>query len=213
VIRIVEELIEKPLRWRKPQMIFVNSMSDLFHEAISDADIGRNWSVMERADWHIYQILTKRPERMIEWMNRYNIVARPHIWLGVSAEDQKTFDYRVPFLFKIKAAIRWVSLEPLLGPITLTSILDDQFGDPGDRHALDWIVVGGESGRHARPMEFEWVRALCDEAVRLGIPFFFKQMGSVLARRCGYRDKGGDPAQWPADLRIREYPPNTIKKE
>ncbi len=213
VTRVVEELIEKPLYWRQPRTIFVNSMSDFFHETILPEDIERIWGVMERANWHTYQILTKRPERMANWMSRYNITAPPHIWLGVSAEDQKTFDYRVPYLFKIKASIRWASLEPLLNPITFANIFPHPSKEADNRNKLDWVVVGGESGSQARPMEFDWVRKLRDEAAVYGIPFFFKQTGRVLARNQGYNDKGGNPEHWPEDLRIRQYPPNILKKD
>jgi protein gp37 len=192
-VRLIEEHLEDPLRWRKPRMIFVNSMSDLFHEALSDHDIARVVSVMWAADHHAYQILTKRPDRMMRWASEYEKKLRDanrrplsgwrHVWLGVSVEDQKTADERIPLLLQTSAAVRWISAEPLLGPVDLTRYFARDWTLRGHNHpterttGIDWIVAGGESGPKARPMHPDWARSLRDQCVAAGVPYFFKQWG------------------------------------
>ena len=171
------ERLDIPLHWRKPRRVFVNSMSDLFHEDVTDEFITEVWNVMHDTPQHIYQILTKRPERM-QWLTHQqwgDHLVEPNVWLGVSCEDQKTAYERIPLLLQAPAAVRFVSLEPLLGPIDLLAI----FGH--DLYAmnkgLDWVIVGGESGPHARPMHPDWARSIRDQCVEAGVPFFFKQVG------------------------------------
>lgn len=165
-VRLVEEALELPLRWKKPRRIFVNSMSDLFHEGLTDYEIGLVFDVMVQAKRHVFQVLTKRPERMRNFVNSHWPVEESHIWLGTSVEDQETAEARIPFLLDTKAAVHWISAEPLLGPINFNSITP-----------LDWVVVGGESGPRARPMHPEWARSVRDQCKGAGVPFFFKQWG------------------------------------
>jgi protein gp37 len=164
--------MDLPVRWRKPRRIFVNSMSDLFHEHLPDMTIARIFQVMLRAPRHTYQILTKRPERMqawvAAWVKEAGTPLPANIWLGVSVEDQATAKQRVPLLLDTPCAVRWVSAEPLLGPVALA--LD----------GLNWVVVGGESGPGARPMHPDWARRLRDDCVGAGVAFLFKQWGDWL---------------------------------
>ena len=196
-VRFVDHVLDQPLRWIRPRRIFVNSMSDLFHENLSDRDIARIFRIMYVADRHTFQVLTKRPERMRDWVTRWCDgigieMAPPHIWLGTSAENQETADERIPILLDTSAAVRWVSLEPLLGPIdfygcgshgsedgdpAVFSVLTGFDGGTEPIPALDWVVVGGESGAHARPMRPEWATRIRDDCVRASVPFFFKQWG------------------------------------
>lgn len=184
-VRVVPEMMDYPLRLRKPHMIFVNSMSDLFHESLSDESIDRIFAVMGNCSeerGHVFQVLTKRPARMLEYMNtrareawngpRMNRSSFPpnNIWLGVSVENQETADERISLLMETPAAVRWISAEPLLGLIDLESV-------PTMEGSIDWVVVGGESGPNARPMHPDWARSLRDQCVAAGVPFFFKQWG------------------------------------
>ena len=171
-LRLVPEKIDQPARWKRPRRIFVNSMSDLFHEGVDDAYIERVCRVMADADHHAYQVLTKRHTRLqallsgdLRWAAEL-----PHVWWGVSAEDVPTGQPRIDALCDTPASRRWVSVEPLIA-------------DPaGLRLAMvDWVVVGGESGPGARPMEPDWVRGLLRTCQRLGIPFFLKQWGGAKA--------------------------------
>lgn len=166
-----EEVLELPLRWKKPQMIFVNSMSDLFHKDVPLAFIQRTLDVMRRAHWHQFQVLTKRAGRLRELDPELDWPA--NVWMGVSVE---TADYtgRIDDLRSTRAAIKFLSLEPLLGPL------------PGlDLHGIDWVIVGGESGPGARPMAREWVVGIRRQCERARVPFFFKQWGGVQKKRAG----------------------------
>lgn len=175
--------LTQPLSWRKPSMIFVNSMSDLFQKEVPETFIDGVFDTMERADWHTYQVLTKRSTLMRNYLRkRYGGGSGPrHIWCGVSIEDQQAMS-RLKHLQDTPASIRFLSLEPLLGllgPLNLTGI--------------DWVIVGGESGPRARPMEATWVRQIRDACVGQGVAFFFKQWG-------GLRPKAGgralDSREW-----------------
>lgn len=184
-IKIADHLMDWPLRKRKPQRIFVNSMSDLFHENVPDDVIDRIFAVMLAAHWYTFQVLTKRPQRMKEYVNERFHDLPPHIWMGVSVEDQATANERIPLLLDTPAAVRWVSAEPLLGPVVLNRYLF--VGAEGGidfahtpRQLLHWIVCGGESGRNARPMHPEWARSLRDQCEAAGVPFLFKQWGEWL---------------------------------
>jgi protein gp37 len=184
-VRCHEDRLDVPLRWKRPRRIFVNSMSDLFHEDVPDAFLARVWDVMVRCPQHSFQVLTKRPERMARALGPSGIgfyacdgpVPRPqpNIWLGVSVEDQATADERVPLLLRTPAAVRFLSCEPLLGPIDLTGLK----ATPGNGfvNRLHWVIVGGESGPKARPMHPQWARTIRDQCVKAGIPFLFKQWG------------------------------------
>lgn len=184
------EKLDIPLRWNKPRRIFVNSMSDLFHEDVPHDFIVEIFEVMAQASWHTFQVLTKRPERMRDFFlgssgAGANVEPLPNVWLGVSCEDQTTADERIPLLLQTPAAVRWVSAEPLLGLIDLDSErgdglhalgCGDKYCSCGDR-GIDWLVVGGESGPRARPTHPDWARSLRDQCREASVPFFFKQWG------------------------------------
>lgn len=173
----------QPLSWRRPRRIFVNSMSDLFHQDIHADFIGMVFRTMARAPQHTFQVLTKRAERMQRLLTHPKMRGfvgdapwpLPNVWIGVSVEDQATADKRIPLLLDTPAAVRWISAEPLLAPIDLAE--HGLHGGPGQ---LDWVVVGGESGPKARPMHPEWVRGLRDQCSAAGVPFLFKQWGEWL---------------------------------
>jgi protein gp37 len=211
VTKLNERHLEDPLRWKRPRRIFVNYMSDLFHESIPDEWIDKIFAVMALAPQHTFQILTKRPERMqyyfkswltgvgrrdrfLDVANHANIIPAdlrkrwplPNVWIGVSVEDQKTADERIPLLLQTPAAVRWISAEPLLGPINIEKWLCNCpvkcEHDGGSISCsidgyLDWVVPGGESGADARPMHPNWARSLRDQSVAAGVPFLFKQWG------------------------------------
>jgi len=166
-----EHALDLPLSWKKPQTIFVNSMSDLFHESVPLEFILRVFSVMSRANWHCYQILTKRPERLeqldpvLPW--------QPHIWMGVSVENQD-YVYRIDCLRRTHAHVKFVSFEPLLGPVHNV-----------DWTGVNWAIVGGESGPGARPMHEEWVLEIRNACRQKRIPFFFKQWGGLNKKKNG----------------------------
>src|SRR3954470_13202808 len=164
-VRLVEHKLAEPLKNRKPTLYFVNSMSDLFHESLPDADIDQVFAVMEQATQHKYQILTKRAERMARYTQaRYaHRPPPPHIWLGVSVEDQRRADERIPHLLDARAAVRFLSCEPLLELLNLRPWID----------RLDWVIAGAESGKsdQVRPMDLDWVRSLRDQCVAAGVAF------------------------------------------
>ena len=234
-VKLIQHKLQEPLRWKKPRRIFVNSMSDLFHENVPDSFIDQVFAVMAMTTRHTYQILTKRPERMRDYITNLTEAAKDeqfavdnellglpdrisnyaidhinkgadncgplwplhNVWLGVSVEDQPTADERIPQLLETPAAVRWISAEPLLGPIILDDFLfrgDHSLRetDPlaaamlaeavADGHgwirpAIDWVVVGGESGPGARPMHPYWARYLRDRCQAAEVPFLFKQWG------------------------------------
>lgn len=300
--RTIPAALAEPLRWRKPQRVFVNSMSDLFHPDVPFKFVAAVFAVMAACPQHTFQILTKRPERMrefFEWVDRerrgymhghrgflwghvqdprylsperaaqaWFDMARavhgpalatsigdacawpwplPNVWLGVSVEDQRRADERIPHLLNVPAAVRFLSCEPLLGPVVLhlERINDlgrwDSTGRPLPLSRIDWVIVGGESGPGARPFDVAWARSLVHQCREASVPVFVKQMGADVRDRNdagfepgdggwwlddpgaqvehldeGYqgapvrvrlRDrKGGDPAEWPEDLRVREFP-------
>jgi len=164
-------MLEHPLRWLLPRRVFVNSMSDLFHADVPATYIERVFDVMRRASWHQYQVLTKRSERLLEldpvlkW--------QPQIWMGVSVENED-YLFRVEHLKKTGAKIKFLSIEPLLGPLRRVNL-----------RGIDWVIVGGESGPGARPVDPEWVREIRDRCIAAGVPFFFKQWGGVIKSRTG----------------------------
>ena len=264
-VELVEKLLDLPLRWRTPRRIFVNSMSDLFHEKVKDEWIARIFGIMYASRRHTFQILTKRPERMAAWVSRCAnggglgwithdgtepekaylgtgiIVGNKDVWplpnvqLGTSVEDQATFDERVEHLGRTPAALRFLSLEPLLGEIDLGNALDDP-PDGSPYGKIGWVIVGGESGPGARPCDLEWIRWIVRQCRAADVACFVKQLGAhphneapsgrmycwapqglwIRSGGCGagswsrglvLRDrKGGDMTEWPADLRVREFP-------
>ena len=200
------ERLDQPIRWKRPRRIFVNSMSDLFHTDVPDDYIAKVFAVMAIASRHTFQVLTKRHGRMKALLNSRDFYAtvRGHLrntygfsevdafgtdlfplfnaWLGVSVEDQRTADLRIPALLDTPAAVRWLSCEPLLGRTWLTGLLpsDSEVLSPLGSHrrpTIDWVVVGGESGPGARPMHPSWALSLRDQCVAAGVPFLFKQWG------------------------------------
>jgi protein gp37 len=211
----VAEHLSDPLRWKRPRRIFVNSMSDLFHEELSFDEIDRIFAVMSLARHHVFQVLTKRPERMLKYLGRteeeqearqeaigeagyrdheimfsgapdcgedFHYLEWPlsNVWLGTSVENQKTADKRIPFLLKAPAAVRWLSCEPLLGPLELSIYFASGYDTPPQNDIVDWVVVGGESGADARPMHPDWVRAIRMQCKLASVPLFFKQWGSYV---------------------------------
>ncbi len=162
-LRIWPKRLDQPQKWKRPRMIFVNSMSDLFHERIPDAFIREVFASMEEADWHTFQILTKRPDRLIELANA--LPWPSNVWMGVSIENRRFVD-RADLLREVPAAVRFISAEPLLGPLEGLDLAE-----------IDWLIAGGESGHRARPAKPEWVRELRDRCRGEGVAFFFKQWG------------------------------------
>ena len=193
--------IDKPMKWETPRMIFVCSMGDLFHENVPFRWLDWVFSVMSDNDQHIYVLLTKRPGNMLKYWQykcaEHNIFWRPkdNVWIGVTAENQEQANKRIPILLQIPAAKRFVSIEPMLGPVDLKHGFDygdeiaidfltgDYFTSPRqeepahDDNKIDWVICGGESGPKARPMHPDWVRSLRDQCKYAGVPFFFKQWG------------------------------------
>jgi protein gp37 len=265
-VRLVEDALTEPLHWRKPQRIFVNSMSDLFHEDVPDTFIDRVFAVMALCPQHTFQLLTKRADRMRDYMLSRSTSAYfwkaacpdgyafdyqgisllpfplPNVWLGVSVENQRFADERIPLLLQTPAAVRFISAEPLLGPVDLTRVQTDtgvvnalwnyerRDDAPAPWSRIEWVIVGGESGPGARVCDVAWVRSIVQQCQAAGVPVFVKQLSQhpwhdgigappigareadhVLNGRVGWlytlRDrKGGAMDEWPADLRIRQYP-------
>jgi protein gp37 len=168
-VRCLPDRLDTPLRWRKPRRVFVDSMSDLFHRDVPSHFIGSVFRTMARCPRHTFQVLTKRPQRMEAWVqanNEITVPTLPNVWLGTSIESDR-YTFRADHLRVTPAAVRFLSLEPLLGP--LPSL---------DLTGIDWVIVGGESGPGARPMHPDWVRDLRDRCVDAGVAFFFKQWGT-----------------------------------
>lgn len=187
-LRLVPEKLAEPLRWRTPRMIFVNSMSDLFHDAVPEDYIRAVAKVMVAAKWHTYQVLTKRSERLRELLNTsLKFAARqPHIWWGVSVEDRRYGLPRVDDLRAAGAGIRFLSVEPLLEDVGRLNL-----------RGINWVIVGGESGPGARPMKKEWVLSVRDQCRRTKVPFFFKQWGGVRKSMIGRKLDGAFYDEFP----------------
>jgi protein gp37 len=272
-VRTHEEDLTIPLGWKKSQRIFVNSMSDLFHKDVPFDFIDKVFAVMALTPQHTYQILTKRPERMAEYLNtkdspldkdRWDIVSEwgvrigriiwdargsdernyynmaggtkghdfsnrrvppgwplPNVWLGASVENQQAADERIPHLLKVPAAVRFLSCEPLLGPVDVRSGLIEQRVHPAGnwsenvRSQINWVIVGGESGPGARPFVLGWGKEIVRQCKAAGVPVFVKQIGAHPTNREGVRhsakdSKGGDWLEWPEELRVREFPKATV---
>lgn len=229
-VQLHPDRLDAPLHWKKPRRVFVNSLSDLFHEDVPDEFIDRVFATMAMTRRHTYQVLTKRPLRLLKYMqsrypkdgqwlswfifdhiNSHGDGSRGwplrNVWLGVSVEDQKTADERIPILLQVPAAVRWVSAEPLLGPVDLRNInpWDDFHTDaldtPDPSYRLNWVVVGGESGPKARPCNVAWIRSIVRQCKAAAVPCFVKQLGSYVVDR---NDAGfcGDGDDWPMDTDI-----------
>lgn len=233
-IAVSEKALFLPLKWRSPRKIFVNSMSDLFHEKVHDELLDKAFAIMALCPQHIFQILTKRPQRMQEYMSspgrfeaiqeHYLAIAKtdsyrgvltrlqwpsPNAWLGVTVENQQAADERIPWLEKTPAALRFLSCEPLLEQV-MPSMSN-----------IDWVIIGGESGPGARPFHIDWARSLLAQCRDQSAPVFVKQLGSNPVENHDWEHqpfpniskgiklksrKGSDPGEWPEDLRVREFP-------
>jgi protein gp37 len=186
------ERVDQPLRWRRGRMIFVNSMSDLFHKEVPKAFIDSVFDTMESADWHTYQVLTKRSPRLRDYMSKRYADREPpaHIWTGVSVEDRKGAA-RIAHLRQARSAVRFLSVEPLIGPV-----------GPVDLTDIHWVIAGGESGPNARVMQIEWAREIRDACREQGVPFFFKQWGGFRPKSGGRELDGREWSEWPAAKRM-----------
>lgn len=223
-LRLWPERLDVPLRWTKPAVIFVNSMSDLFHEEIPDEYIQRVFDVMAAASHHTFQVLTKRPDRMRDlrraWHENHPACdPLPNVWLGTTIENRR-FVGRADALRDTPAAVRFISAEPLLGPLIYPAAersmedgsyepcwTDDYRGPELDLTDIGWLIIGGESGPGARRFDESWARDLIITCRDAGTLPFVKQMGAVWARAHGQRGKAGTPEEWPEDLRLRRMPP------
>jgi len=174
-LRLWPNRLDTPKSWKRGRFVFVNSMSDLFHKDIPKKFIGSVFSTMEEADWHIYQVLTKRSSLMRDFVNgRYeNNLTPNHIWLGVSVEDKSALS-RITHLRQARASVRFLSIEPLLGRIGKVNL-----------DGIHWVIVGGESGYSRRPVQLDWVREIRDQCIEAGVPFFFKQWGGITPKAGG----------------------------
>src|SRR6266853_1919717 len=188
-VSLQEQMLTVPLRWRRPKRIFVNSMSDLFHESVPIDFIRRVFEIMEKAHWHTYQVLTKRSQRLLEL--DLDLQWHPHVWMGVSVESER-YTHRIDHLRKSRARVKFLSLEPLLGPLERL-----------DLREIGWVIVGGESGPGARPMRAEWVLDIRDQCRQARVPFFFKQWGGVFKKQSGRQLEGETYDEMPASPDIR----------
>lgn len=183
-ITLHPHMLHHPLAWKSPKRIFVNSMSDLFHDEVPLSYIQRVFTVMNQAHWHQYQILTKRAERLEELSEQ--LEWSPHIWMGVSVENEKYLS-RIDHLVRTKAHVKFLSIEPLLGPLGKLKL-----------RGIDWVIVGGESGPGARPMDADWVTDIRDQCRKARIAFFFKQWGGVQKSKTGRTLEGRTWDEMPA---------------
>jgi protein gp37 len=183
-----EKVLELPLKWKRPQTIFVNSMSDLFHENVPVKFIQKVFHVMEQAHWHCFQILTKRSDRLLKLSPLLSW--KPNIWMGVSVENQE-YAFRIDHLRKVGARIKFISFEPLLGSIHNLNL-----------KRMDWVIVGGESGCQARPMDASWVVDIRNQCQGMKVPFFFKQWGGPNRKKAGRKLEGRTWDQIPATVNI-----------
>lgn len=223
-----EDRLDQPLRWRRPRRVFVNSMSDLFHEDVSYDFIVRVFAIMQQAHRHTFQVLTKRAARMLEIVGHPSFHSNvsgcagiapipwplKNVWLGVSVENQHFFYERVPLLLKTPAAIRFISYEPALGPLDLRmgGMSLPEYSPHNPLPQPDWVIIGGESGRGARPFDIAWARSVITQCGAAGVAVFMKQLGSnpydslqpngVFSRN----GKWDDPGDWPESLNLRQFP-------
>ena len=222
--------LDAPMHWRKPKVVFVNSMGDLFHAVVPDKFISDVWCTMADCPQHTFIICTKRAQRMRHFLAPLpgREVRLPNVWLGVTAENQARLDERLPLLCQTPAAVRFLSVEPMLGPVNIrlagTVPKDWGLGYRPIGDLITWVICGGESGPGARPCDVAWVRSVVRQCREAGVACFVKQLGARPVRYecasgadCTHPDcgdkmprlkspKGGDPAEWPEDLRVREFP-------
>jgi len=177
-VHLLEHALEIPLAWKKPRLVFVNSMSDLFQESVPFEFVERVWRVMERASIHTFQVLTKEPDRMAEFLDRRSAPALRNVWLGTSVEDRRVSD-RIAQLKGCAATVRFISFEPLIGSVGRVDLSN-----------IHWAIVGGESGPGARPLQIDWVEEIFEQCDSHGVRFFFKQWGGVNKKRTGRTFKG-----------------------
>lgn len=211
---IDEKILAEPLSRKKPATIFVGDMFDLFHEAIPQEMIDAVFHAMGSCRQHVFQVLTKRADRMRRELagNPFWFTPLANVWLGVSVEDQQRADERIPLLLQTPAALRFLSVEPQLEVVDLRgkdpqgSCIDDYEGDP----KVDWVICGGESGPGARPFRTEWAQSIIEQCKSAGVACFVKQLGSNVVQDGESRRKkdrkGGDMHEWPHELRVREFP-------
>lgn len=190
-VTLHEDILNLPLKWKKPQTIFVNSMSDLFHDDIPTEFILRVFDIMRRADWHCYQILTKRSDRMLDLSPR--LPWESNIWMGVTVEDTN-YTYRIKNLKRTGAKVKFLSLEPLLSPISNLQL-----------KGIDWVIVGGESGPNARPIKKDWVVDIKNQCQNEKVPFFFKQWGGKNKKKAGRELDGRIWDETPSLLPITQF--------
>ncbi len=253
LVRCHPEVLEHPLRWRKPRMIFVNSMSDTFHEDVPESFLFKMFAVMAACPQHTFQVLTKRPRRMAELLRVWGEAEAgdrqygfdnevfelgfepdcspywplPNVWVGTSVEDQQRADERIPHLLKVPAVVRFLSCEPLLGPLDFDDgpmFPEESTMGPWNELELGqihWLIVGGESGRDHRPMRLEWAEGIVRQCRDAGVPCFVKQLGASWFQDLSHpghsirvypkkSPKGGDMSEWPAALRVREWPEGVV---
>jgi protein gp37 len=200
-LRLVPEKLAEPLRWSRARMIFVNSMSDLFHENVPDSYIVKVAEIMSLASWHVFQVLTKRSQRLQTLLQTSlrPYAYKKHIWWGVSVENKKHGIPRIQHLRAAPAAVRFLSVEPLLEDIGKINL-----------KGISWVIVGGESGRNARSIEVPWVISIRDQCKRARVPFFFKQWGGINKKKSGRMLKGKSYDQFP-DFATGTVPPKAIR--
>lgn len=211
IVPATDHILTQPLRWKKPRRIFVNSMGDLFHEGVLPSWLDRVFAVMALAPWHTFMVLTKRPDRARDYLSKADVgqciaaasvdlpcedelirvpsIPLRNVWLGASVEDQPRGNERVPQILDTPAAVRFLSCEPLIAHVDLTTgrhwLGDFETDNNGPiLRGIDWVIAGGESGKDARPMHPDWARALRDQCAAAGVPFFFKQWGEWAPRGC-----------------------------
>jgi protein gp37 len=180
-----EAAIELPLNWKKPRKIFVNSMSDLFQDGVASEFIARIWQIMEAADWHVYQVLTKRPDNMLKIASELRLPVLRNVWLGTSVESHE-YAERIEILRKVPACVRFISFEPLLASVGEVNL-----------ESIDWAIVGGESGPRARPMQIAWVDEIKRQCRKSGTAFFFKQWGGTNKKASGRVFRGRTWDEYP----------------
>lgn len=209
-LNFVETAIEKPMRRKQPTTYFVNSMSDLFHEAVEFEWLDRIWQVMSQTPQHTYQILTKRanllPQRVRAMVDAYGVL--PNVWIGVSVENQHYADGRIPLLSATPAAVRFLSCEPLLETLQIQRYLLDGYHKQF-KPSVHWVIVGGESGPGARPFDPTWAIGIIRQCRNAGVAPFVKQLGSNPVGLDLKDSKGGDIDEWPEELQVREFPQPT----
>mgnify|MGYP000918411294 CR=1 FL=1 len=220
-VRFNESVLDQPLHWRRPRRIFVCAHGDLFHLNVPKNWIDAVFSVAAEAHQHQFLVLTKRAERLEHYFRCTppQVWPLPNVWIGVSVEDQRSADFRVPRLMTVRAAVRWVSVEPLLGWVDLKRLAQDEIfpvnaltGRLGgivngyNERPLDWVVVGGETGPGARYCHHGDIRKIVDDCRGSNVPVFVKQLGSCSSWSLPRGNRGNNPADWPFELRVRQYP-------